>query len=98
MRALHPFPTRRSSDLGRQYRALPSEAGHADFAPATDDEWQLLLFLRAKYGAHVSVERVLSGNGIGDLYDFCRAQSGRSEEHTSELQSPCNLVCRLLLE
>src|SRR5256885_8938024 len=28
-----------------------------------------------------------------------RAQgSGRSEEHTSELQSPCNLVCRLLLE
>src|SRR2546426_6991084 len=27
-----------------------------------------------------------------------RCQSGRSEEHTSELQSPCNLVCRLLLE
>src|SRR2546426_8002534 len=25
-------------------------------------------------------------------------KSGRSEEHTSELQSPCNLVCRLLLE
>src|SRR5256885_15589786 len=27
-----------------------------------------------------------------------RFASGRSEEHTSELQSPCNLVCRLLLE
>src|SRR2546426_6495584 len=26
------------------------------------------------------------------------AATGRSEEHTSELQSPCNLVCRLLLE
>src|SRR2546426_7032850 len=26
------------------------------------------------------------------------ADQGRSEEHTSELQSPCNLVCRLLLE
>src|SRR5256885_8112011 len=26
------------------------------------------------------------------------AQGDRSEEHTSELQSPCNLVCRLLLE
>src|SRR5256885_6124287 len=26
------------------------------------------------------------------------ARSNRSEEHTSELQSPCNLVCRLLLE
>src|SRR5256885_13062331 len=28
----------------------------------------------------------------------CRFDSSRSEEHTSELQSPCNLVCRLLLE
>src|SRR5256885_10316127 len=27
-----------------------------------------------------------------------RQRDGRSEEHTSELQSPCNLVCRLLLE
>src|SRR5256885_6774950 len=27
-----------------------------------------------------------------------RSTSSRSEEHTSELQSPCNLVCRLLLE
>src|SRR5256885_8931720 len=27
-----------------------------------------------------------------------RGQHARSEEHTSELQSPCNLVCRLLLE
>src|SRR2546426_3674628 len=29
---------------------------------------------------------------------LCRCRDGRSEEHTSELQSPCNLVCRLLLE
>src|SRR5256885_6109773 len=28
----------------------------------------------------------------------CRSSLSRSEEHTSELQSPCNLVCRLLLE
>src|SRR6266446_9921849 len=28
----------------------------------------------------------------------CRRRPHRSEEHTSELQSPCNLVCRLLLE
>src|SRR5256885_8645792 len=28
----------------------------------------------------------------------CGVGVGRSEEHTSELQSPCNLVCRLLLE
>src|SRR5256885_11061663 len=28
----------------------------------------------------------------------CSSAARRSEEHTSELQSPCNLVCRLLLE
>src|SRR2546426_5037308 len=32
-----------------------------------------------------------------DVYED-RVGQGRSEEHTSELQSPCNLVCRLLLE
>src|SRR5205807_1427950 len=41
--------------------------------------------------------------GIGDLehpeaIGECDQRNGRSEEHTSELQSPCNLVCRLLLE
>src|SRR3989454_2154934 len=30
--------------------------------------------------------------------DFWATNASRSEEHTSELQSPCNLVCRLLLE
>src|SRR5256885_12620150 len=29
---------------------------------------------------------------------FAGVEVARSEEHTSELQSPCNLVCRLLLE
>src|SRR2546426_7175140 len=32
------------------------------------------------------------------LANVLRGDFGRSEEHTSELQSPCNLVCRLLLE
>src|SRR5256885_3882016 len=39
----------------------------------------------------VDDERVL-------LRDQIPERLGRSEEHTSELQSPCNLVCRLLLE
>src|SRR5205807_5081674 len=33
-----------------------------------------------------------------EISDALRALTARSEEHTSELQSPCNLVCRLLLE
>src|SRR5256885_7357364 len=34
----------------------------------------------------------------GNLFLMPLGPGGRSEEHTSELQSPCNLVCRLLLE
>src|SRR5205807_8427895 len=33
-----------------------------------------------------------------DVSEYLEAIDRRSEEHTSELQSPCNLVCRLLLE
>src|SRR5688500_19748424 len=32
------------------------------------------------------------------MMNYASAEPSRSEEHTSELQSPCNLVCRLLLE
>src|SRR5256885_13673331 len=35
---------------------------------------------------------------IRDCHRLSRPGQSRSEEHTSELQSPCNLVCRLLLE
>src|SRR2546426_3679959 len=45
------------------------------------------------------VPGVLGGFGLmGMAYWFARRYNLRSEEHTSELQSPCNLVCRLLLE
>src|SRR5258708_28949732 len=43
---------------------------------------------------HVAAERVRGGGGDG----VPAAQDARSEEHTSELQSPDHLVCRLLLE
>src|SRR5256885_5321965 len=42
---------------------------------------------------HTAGARVAGTLGVSGV-----AQSNRSEEHTSELQSPCNLVCRLLLE
>src|SRR2546426_2194725 len=35
---------------------------------------------------------------LATVREIRRSLSARSEEHTSELQSPCNLVCRLLLE
>ena len=64
---------------GHRYRALPSEGGHADFAPGTDEEIELLRYLRRKHGEHISYERVLSGNGIGDLYGFARQELGTPE-------------------
>src|SRR2546426_7073068 len=45
-------------------------------------------------------ERVEEAHQVGHFVvgDGVAAEVLRSEEHTSELQSPCNLVCRLLLE
>src|SRR3989454_5696994 len=42
--------------------------------------------------------RLVQGARPDDWQAPVEVQHGRSEEHTSELQSPCNLVCRLLLE
>src|SRR5256885_16421697 len=68
----------------------------------------LLDALAARHGLRVVARELLAAAGeIGhDAVDLARGardlvardQPHRSEEHTSELQSPCNLVCRLLLE
>src|ERR1039457_35094 len=47
---------------------------------------------------HHHSSRLVNPRGFGATYLPCRYPDHRSEEHTSELQSPCNLVCRLLLE
>lgn len=56
---------------GKQYRAVASEGGHADFAPRNELEVALWRYLSKKFG-HVSYERVLSGPGKLDLYYFLR--------------------------
>lgn len=48
---------------------LPCEGGHSDYAPGTNEEIQLLHFFRNKYG-FVSFEKLLSGKGVSDLYEF----------------------------
>jgi glucokinase len=52
---LHPFPT---------------EAGHSDFAPGTEEEFRLQQFLRRKFGKHVSWERAVSGPALASLHEF----------------------------
>src|SRR2546426_6503810 len=56
---------------------------------------QPVLYRLCKPGWAVIVERQPNAQGTRFV---CRSTMTRSEEHTSELQSPCNLVCRLLLE
>jgi glucokinase len=57
----------------RGYQVFPSEGGHADFAPRTELEFQLLQYLREKYDIQrISVERVVSGQGIVAIYQFLR--------------------------
>src|SRR5437879_10258122 len=78
LRALHSFPTRRSSDL--EFFALP---GLRRYNPRV-----------ARPASAGRRERFTAAEGAGPAA-WARL---RSEEHTSELQSPMYLVCRLLLE
>lgn len=57
---------------GLNYLPLATEGGHTDFAPNDDLEDGLLIYLRQKFGGHVSYERLLSGPGIANIYEYLR--------------------------
>jgi glucokinase len=63
---------------GRQHRPFASEGGHTDSGARTVDETELLIRLSAKFG-RVSYERVLSGSGLHEIYQFLRERSHRLE-------------------
>ena len=56
---------------GFRHHPFACEGGHADFAPRNDLEMELLEYLQKKYG-RISCERILSGPGIRNIYDFLR--------------------------
>jgi glucokinase len=56
---------------GFRHHPFACEGGHADFAPRNDLEMELLAYLQKKYG-RISCERILSGPGIKNVYDFLR--------------------------
>jgi glucokinase len=64
---------------GRDYVPYPSEGGHSDFAPRNEDEIDMLRFLRQKYDGRISFERVVSGQGITNCYEFLRDVRGVEE-------------------
>src|SRR5690606_41584301 len=91
-RHVYSFPTRRSSDL---FKAFNDCHGH----PAGDRILQIVArILRANAGAEGFVARTGGEEFAFVVEGLSEDAAARSEEHTSELQSRENLVCRLLLE
>jgi glucokinase len=64
---------------GHSHTPYPSEGGHADYAPRNEDEIDLLRFLKQKYNGRISQERVVSGQGLSNIYEFLREVRGIDE-------------------
>jgi glucokinase len=64
---------------GHSHVPYPSEGGHTDYAPRNEDEFDLLRFLKQKYNGRISFERVVSGMGLTNIYEFLREVRGLEE-------------------
>lgn len=64
---------------GHMHVPFPSEGGHADYSPRNEDEIDLLRFLKQKYNGRISWERVVSGMGLTNIYEFLRDVRGVDE-------------------
>ena len=78
------------------HRPLPTEGGHIGFAPLDAEQDRLLGFMRGRYG-RVSVERLLSGPGIVDLYRFCAHEAGLSAPALLESDIPARAISQAAL-
>ena len=65
-------------DEGLNYHPSASEGGHGDFGPTNETQLELLRYLLKKFD-HVSYERVASGPGIANIYNFLRDSRGLEE-------------------
>ncbi|MGB2635371.1 MAG: glucokinase [Candidatus Acidiferrum sp.] len=54
---------------GNRYKVVPSEGGHSDYSPRSDQQIELLKFMRHRY-PQVSWELILSGRGFRTLHEF----------------------------
>src|SRR5690606_40830061 len=96
-RDLHSFPTRRSSDLARPHFLVEHHLVLEVVQRPGKLRERVHLHVAADRGSRERNERLL-GEASLQLIDETALRADRSEEHTSELQSRENLVCRLLLE
>lgn len=63
---------------GKYYQPYATEGGHCDFAARDAFDFDLYLFLQKQFG-HVSWERIVSGQGIVNIYTFLRDEKKREE-------------------
>jgi glucokinase len=87
---------------GFRHHPFACEGGHADFAPRNDLQMELLAYLQKKYG-RISCERILSGPGIKNIYDFLRDTNKADEPEWLRTQisaapDPPALISRFALE
>src|ERR1700682_240857 len=87
---------------GFRHHPFACEGGHADFAPRNKLDMELLTYLQGKHG-RVSCERILSGPGIKNIYDFLRDTKKADEpsdlrEQMSQAPDPPALISKLAAE
>jgi glucokinase len=87
---------------GKAHRPMSSEGGHAGLAPNNELEDALLVHLRRRFGGHVSRERVVSGPGIRNIYEFLRDTGRGTEEpwlrEAIQTSDPAAVFSRAALE
>lgn len=86
---------------GKRYHPFACEGGHADFAPRNELEIDLLRYLLKRFG-HASWERVVSGPGLRNIFDFLR-DTGRGEAPAwliaeMEAKDPSAVISQAALE
>jgi glucokinase len=86
---------------GSRHHVFASEGGHTDFAPQGELQIELLRFLEARFG-HVSYERILSGPGLVNVYQFLRDRGEEQEyaEFAAELRKgdPAAAISRAAMD
>ena len=81
---------------GEHVSAVATEGGHSDFAPQNEEQDKLLVFLRDKYQGHVSYERLVSGEGLHNIYQYLKSldksQSDNEIEKQLSLSDPAVVI------
>ncbi len=83
------------------YHPIASEGGHADFAPNDNTEVALWRFLHQRFG-HVSIERVLSGQGLVNIFEWLRSCDDREPspavQQAMHSEDPAAVITRFAID